>query len=93
MSTPSSSGSSSKATPDSTPASQPAASAAEVAEVLAEFAQYRQRIVDETVEIAKKLKLSKKDTMARLEQHPELARIDGIVSDLQQRVSAANDSD
>ena len=48
--------------------------AAELAELIAEFEKYRARLIDETTEAAKKAKLSKKATMAKLE--PQLADID-----------------
>lgn len=48
--------------------------AAELAELIVEFEKYRARLIDETTEAAKKAKLSKKATMAKLE--PQLADID-----------------
>ena len=47
---------------------------AELAELIVEFEKYRARLIDETTEAAKKAKLSKKATMAKLE--PQLADID-----------------
>ncbi|MEM7594037.1 MAG: hypothetical protein AAF383_21435 [Cyanobacteria bacterium P01_A01_bin.83] len=46
----------------------------ELTELIAEFEKYRDRLVRETTEAAKKAKLSKKATMAKLE--PQLADID-----------------
>ena len=54
--------------------------AAEIAEVIAEFEQYRERLIKDTTEAAKKAKMSKKDTMANLE--PELAKIDAALESL-----------
>lgn len=47
---------------------------AEITELIVEFEKYRERLVNETMEAAKKAKLSKKATMAKLE--PQLADID-----------------
>ena len=46
----------------------------ELAELIVEFEKYRDRLISETTEAAKKAKLSKKATMAKLE--PQLAEID-----------------
>lgn len=48
--------------------------AEELAELIVEFEKYRERLITETLEAAKKAKLSKKATMAKLE--PQLADID-----------------
>lgn len=48
--------------------------AADLAELIVEFEKYRDRLISETTEAAKKAKLSKKATMAKLE--PQLADID-----------------
>ena len=48
--------------------------AEELAELIVEFEKYRDRLVTDTTEAAKKAKLSKKATMAKLE--PQLADID-----------------
>lgn len=50
------------------------ATASEIAELIVEFEKYRDRLISETTEAAKKAKLSKKATMAKLE--PQLADID-----------------
>ncbi|MEM8719998.1 MAG: hypothetical protein AAGE84_11905 [Cyanobacteria bacterium P01_G01_bin.39] len=52
----------------------------ELTELIAEFEKYRDRLVRETTEAAKKAKLSKKATMAKLE--PQLADIDAKLSRL-----------
>jgi len=51
-------------------------SAEEIAEVIAELEQYRQRIIDDNLEMAKQVKLPKKLALAQLEKHPEIAKID-----------------
>lgn len=48
--------------------------ASELAELIVEFEKYRERLISDTTEAAKKAKLSKKATMAKLE--PQLADID-----------------
>lgn len=48
--------------------------ASELAELIVEFEKYRDRLIGDTTEAAKKAKLSKKATMAKLE--PQLADID-----------------
>ncbi|MEL6250055.1 MAG: hypothetical protein AAFR15_18835, partial [Cyanobacteria bacterium J06627_15] len=47
---------------------------------IAEFEQDRERLVKDTMEAAKKAKMPKKDTMAKLE--PELAKIDAALESL-----------
>lgn len=48
--------------------------AEDLAELIVEFEKYRDRLITETTAAAKKAKLSKKATMAKLE--PQLADID-----------------
>jgi hypothetical protein len=57
--------------------------AEELAQVIVEFEQYRQRLIDETTTAAQKAKLSKKTVMAKLE--PELAQIDSKLERLRQQ--------
>jgi hypothetical protein len=57
--------------------------AEEIAELLTEFEQYRKRLVDETIAVAKKAKMPKSAVMAQLE--PELAKIDAMVENLKQQ--------
>ena len=64
------------------------ASAQEVSQVIAELEQYRQRIIDDAVEMAKGVKLPKKLVMAQLEQHPEIAKIDAALESLRSRQAA-----
>lgn len=58
----------------------------ELAEVIAEFEQYRERLLNETLTIAKKAKVSKKAAMAQLE--PELNKIDHLIQQLREQQSA-----
>lgn len=52
----------------------------EINELIAEFEKYRERLMNETLDAAKKAKMSKKETMARLE--PELAQIETALTQL-----------
>ncbi|MDJ0681837.1 MAG: hypothetical protein QNJ18_18510 [Xenococcaceae cyanobacterium MO_167.B52] len=47
----------------------------ELAELIQEFEQYRERLLNDTLETAKKAKLSKKQVMTQLQ--PQLDQIDG----------------
>lgn len=60
--------------------------AQELAEVIQEFKQYRERLLNETLETAKKAKLMKSAVMAQLE--PELAKIDATIETLQNQQAA-----
>ncbi len=51
--------------------------------MIAEFEQYRERLLNDTMEAGKKAKLSKSAVMAQLE--PELAKIDGVINQLRQQ--------
>lgn len=55
----------------------------EIAELIVEFEQYRDRLVNETINAAKKAKLPKSAVMSQLE--PELAQIDGILMGLREQ--------
>ncbi len=55
----------------------------ELAEVITELEEYRERLVNETMETAKKAKMMKASVMAQLE--PELAKIDGILLQLREK--------
>ena len=57
--------------------------AEELAELIVEFEKYRDRLIADTTEAAKKAKLSKKATMAKLE--PQLADIDSKLERLRQQ--------
>jgi hypothetical protein len=57
--------------------------AADLAELIVEFEKYRDRLITETTEAAKKAKLSKKSTMAKLE--PQLADIDAKLQRLREQ--------
>ncbi|MEM8637206.1 MAG: hypothetical protein AAGG51_00105 [Cyanobacteria bacterium P01_G01_bin.54] len=61
-----------------------------ISQAIAELEAYRQRIVDSTLEQARKLKLSKKATLAKLEQNPEIIKIDAMIAEYQSRQAAAD---
>jgi len=60
--------------------------AQELAEVIEEFEQYRERLLNDTLQTAQRAKLSKTKTLAQLE--PELAKIDAILQNLRDRQAA-----
>jgi hypothetical protein len=60
--------------------------AEDLVEVLTELEQYRDRLVNETMENAKKAKLMKAAVMAQLD--PELTKIDAMLQDLRDRLAA-----
>ncbi|BAU62770.1 hypothetical protein STA3757_01210 [Stanieria sp. NIES-3757] len=55
----------------------------EITEVIAEFEQYRERLVNETLATAQKAKMSKNKVMTQLE--PQLADIDAKLEFLRQQ--------
>lgn len=55
----------------------------DLAELIVEFEKYRARLITDTTEAAKKAKLSKKATMAKLE--PQLADIDAKLQRLREQ--------
>lgn len=67
------------------------ATAEELAEVITEFEQYRERLLAETIAVAKKAKLPQKTALAQLE--PQLAQIDTTLEKLREQqnsLTAAN---
>ena len=66
----------------SEPTNKPA-TAAELAEVITEFEQYRERLLNETMAAAKKAKLPQKTALAQLE--PQLAKIDLTLEKLREQ--------
>ncbi|MEH2234218.1 MAG: hypothetical protein V7K71_32115 [Nostoc sp.] len=64
--------------------------AQDVAEVIAELEQYRERLVQETTETAKRAKLMRVSVMAKLE--PELAKIDSALQELRNQQAALSSS-
>ncbi|MDZ7954346.1 MULTISPECIES: hypothetical protein [unclassified Nostoc] len=64
--------------------------AQDVAEVIAELEQYRERLVQETTETAKRAKLMRVSVMAKLE--PELAKIDSALQELRNQQAALSGS-
>jgi hypothetical protein len=66
--------------------------AQDIAEIIAELEQYRERLVQETTETAKRAKLMRVSMMAQLE--PELVKIDSALQELrnQQATLTASNS-
>ena len=60
--------------------------AQELAEVIEEFEQYRERLVNETMTTAQKAKLPQKAALAKIE--PELAKIDAALENLRAQQAA-----
>ncbi len=60
--------------------------AEELAELIAEFEQYRERLVNETITAAQKAKLPQKGALAKIE--PELAQIDAGLQNLRAQLAA-----
>jgi capsule polysaccharide export protein KpsE/RkpR len=67
----------------STPTSTPA-STQEIAAVIAELEQYRDRLIQDSTETAKKAKLTKSALMAQIE--PELQKIDTALTQLRAQI-------
>jgi hypothetical protein len=65
--------------------SEPEHTAQEIAEVIQEFEQYRERLVQETASAAQKAKLPPKAAMTKIE--PELAQIDASLAGLRDRLA------
>ncbi|MDZ8104237.1 Acetyltransferase [Nostoc sp. DSM 114161] len=62
----------------------------DIAEVIAELEQYRERLVQETTETAKRAKLMRVSVMAKLE--PELAKIDAALQELRNQQATLSGS-
>ena len=60
--------------------------AQEVAEVIEEFEQYRERLINNTLTTAQRAKVLKTEALAQLE--PELAKIDAILKELRDQQTA-----
>ena len=58
----------------------------ELAEVIAEFEEYRERLVNDTMEAAQRAKMPKAKVLAQLE--PELAKIDAVLQNLREQQAA-----
>ncbi|MEH2348187.1 MAG: hypothetical protein V7K55_09320 [Nostoc sp.] len=62
----------------------------DVAEVIAELELYRERLIQETTETAKRAKLMRVNVMAKLE--PELSKIDSALQELRNQQAALSAS-
>lgn len=63
-----------------------------ISEAIAALEAYRQRIFDDALDMARKLKLSKKATLAKLEANPEVIEINRRITALQERQEATTQS-
>lgn len=66
------------------------ASPEELTEIITEFEQYRERLVNDTLAMAQKAKVMKTQAMASLE--PQLAQIDAQLEALRQRQATLADN-
>ncbi len=57
----------------------------ELQESIEELSAYRERLYNDVVGLGKKLRLSQKKIEATIKDHPELSRIDEILSQLKQQ--------
>ena len=64
------------------------ASVAEIEQVIAELEQYRERVVSEVLQMAKKIKLSKKAATEHLGENPEIIQIDAALEKLRTQQAA-----
>jgi hypothetical protein len=62
--------------------SSQAPSLEELTETITELTAYRERLYDDVVGLGKKLRLSQKKIDATIKEHPELTRIDAILTQL-----------
>ncbi len=65
------------------------ASAAEIQQVMTELEAYKQRIVDDALSMAKKVKISKKAALEHLKTNPEIIKIETALQQLQTQLSAS----
>lgn len=61
----------------------------EIEEVITGLEQLKERIVNDTIKEAKKVKMPKAKVMAKLEAHPELSFIDKTLKDLRSQQPTA----
>ncbi len=62
--------------------SQQTVSAAEIEGLIGELEQYRERLANEVLQTAKKIKLTKKAAMDHVQANPEIAKIDAALAQL-----------
>lgn len=54
----------------------------EIDQMIVEFEQYRERLINDIVQMGKKIKLSKKAVDKNITEHSEIARVDAILEKL-----------
>ena len=62
--------------------SQQTVSAAEIEGLIGELEQYRERLANEVLQTAKKIKMPKKAAMDHVQANPEIAKIDAALKQL-----------
>ena len=67
---------------DMTEQTSQAPSLEELIETITELTAYRERLFDDVVGLGKKLRISQKKIDATIKEHPELTRIDEILTQL-----------
>lgn len=58
------------------------ASAQEIEELIRELEQYRERLVNDVLGVSRKVKLSQKQALEKLANHPEIIKIDHALQEL-----------
>lgn len=64
------------------------ASQAEIEAVIVELEQYRQRLVNDIINMGKKIKLSQKKVEQNINEHPEINKIDQILQQLRAQIGS-----
>ncbi|NEO74257.1 acetyltransferase [Moorena sp. SIO3H5] len=63
-------------------------SPAEIEEVITELEKYRERLVNDVMKMAQKVKLPKKAAMEHIKNHPEIVKIDAALENLRPQQSS-----
>ncbi|BAQ64637.1 acetyltransferase [Geminocystis sp. NIES-3709] len=58
----------------------------EIGEVITELEQYRERLVNDILQLGKKIKLSQKAVDKNITEHPEIAHIDKMLEQLRSQI-------
>ncbi len=62
------------------------ASQEEIKAVTAELEQYRERLVNDILNMGKKVKMSRKNVDKHISQHPEINKIDSVLEQLRSQI-------
>ncbi|HIK37503.1 MAG TPA: acetyltransferase [Geminocystis sp. M7585_C2015_104] len=63
-------------------------SQAEIEAVIVELEQYRQRLINDIINMGKKIKLSHKKVEQNINEHPEINKIDQILKQLRAQIGS-----